>query len=457
VADVNRLSNAHKNQPHSRDVLVSFDGGEQAETELMRPDRLRFWDQPVSQHSRISRGAGLSYVAASFGAESVSVSHEMYNRILGFDSKAGLVEVETGMTLLALHEFLSKRGFYLPVLPGYGQITVGGCVAADVHGKNHVRDGTFTDQVAQLQLFHPNHGLMEVSREKEAKLFALTCGGYGLTGHIVSVCLKVSKLPGRTVMVTTRRFADDVAGLKMLQERSATSDFVYTWHDCAPWRRGFGDGIFFEAHFVNDEGKLTSDALSQKSGFSSKTRKKLRFNFINQISQVGINKLFRMKNAGKSQPKQLKLEDALFPIHGNEIYFQLFGSKGFCEYQALLPLDACEEYIDLIEFYVKQKHVTVSLASAKAFKGPQRYLQFSGRGICLAINVPRSKKSIKLLEALDSFLIEKGGRPNIIKDSRLQRNVVDACYPEADQFRNALADFDPNRIFQSSLSKRLGL
>src|SRR4029077_405225 len=122
----------------------------------------------------IARGAGLSFSAASFGPNAVTVDLATFNRILDFDSSAGVVEVEAGLTLGVLFYFLEKRGFYLPVQPGYPAISVGGCIAADVHGKNSARDGTFIRQVQSVRLFHPSHGLVEVSPETENDLFRAT-------------------------------------------------------------------------------------------------------------------------------------------------------------------------------------------------------------------------------------------------------------------------------------------
>jgi decaprenylphospho-beta-D-ribofuranose 2-oxidase len=69
---------------------------------------------------------------------------------------------------------------------------VGGCIAADVHGKNAAQDGTFISQVQSICLFHPSHGLVEVSPATANDLFRATCGGFGLTGIIVTARLKAT-------------------------------------------------------------------------------------------------------------------------------------------------------------------------------------------------------------------------------------------------------------------------
>ena len=177
-----------------REVISSFDNGVKSICTTAQPDRFRHWYELPYESYQISRGAGLSLSAASFGADSISVSHERFGRILDFHSDTGEVEVEAGIRLFELHNFLISKGYFLVIQPGHGQISIGGCIAADIHGKNQLKDGTFLEQVISLKLFHPSHGILELSRELNSEIFFLTCGGYGLTGHILSVKLKTQIL-----------------------------------------------------------------------------------------------------------------------------------------------------------------------------------------------------------------------------------------------------------------------
>src|ERR1700688_1204279 len=168
---------------------LSFDGNDLGRCTFQRPDRYAFFDWISTTRCVIARGAGLSYAAASFGTNSVSVDMTSFDRILRFSAKDGLVEVEVGMRIGELFDFLALHGHYLRVQPGHGAISVGGCIAADVHGKNPLRDGTFLSQIESLRLFHPAHGIVDLSNDRNPELFRATCGGYGSTGIIMSACL----------------------------------------------------------------------------------------------------------------------------------------------------------------------------------------------------------------------------------------------------------------------------
>ena len=122
--DIADLPAASVNAPLAAGAFVSFDGGVRARGMLQQPDRYRYWDCNAMQMPRISRGAGLSYVAASFVNEGLTVSHASFDRVTGFDAARKIVEVETGIALYALHRFLSSRGLYLPVQPPVGRISI---------------------------------------------------------------------------------------------------------------------------------------------------------------------------------------------------------------------------------------------------------------------------------------------------------------------------------------------
>ncbi|MDP2025015.1 FAD-binding oxidoreductase [Sulfuriferula sp.] len=458
VAIISPPPPASINAPQAKSTFISFDGGVRSQGMLQQPDRYRYWDRVATQLPCIPRGAGLSYAAASFLDGGLSVSHASFDRVTGFDAASNIVEVESGITLFALHRFLSTHGLYLPVQPGHGRITVGGCIAADVHGKNHARDGTFMNQVESLTLFHPSHGLLELSRELEPELFHLTCGGYGLTGHIIRARVRAMPIPSPAVELKAAAFSDAMEGLEQLGHAAQEADFAYTWHDMASAGKSFGSGYVFQARFVPDGHEASSQSSdAELPQLSADGRGAWPVGLLNSLSVHALNVLYRRQQRPALAGKSLALQDALFPVHKAQLYFKLFGARGFHEYQVILPLEAMREYLDAIRTCIGQRRLAITLASAKAFDGPRELLRFTGKGVCLALNFPRGEAAHEFMPFLDERVIALGGVPNIIKDSRLPRAVVDACYPGAGEFRAVLRSFDPKRMFRSELSERLGL
>lgn len=443
--------------------FVSFDGGCRLTGALARPERYRALTSRELAGPRISRGAGLSYCAASFGAGVLSLDHRRFNRVLGFDAEKALVTVEAGMTLGELFDFLAPRGFMLRTQPGHPCITIGGCIAADAHGKNQYRDGNFSSQVEALELFHPRHGTLALSRDRNPEWFALTCGGYGMTGSILSTTLRVTALPGRAVRLTITPVEDLSELCDRLESASRQYDIVYSWHDFSLSAKPFGHGVIVEGVFVAEQAggsgmrprPLTYD--SRRVLLRSETRGQLYPSLLNATTVPLFNSLLRKFKYSKS-PQYASLYESLFPSSGiASRYFDFFGRAGFQEYQALLPVDAFGRFAQELERQARRQSVPVSLASAKFFGGQQDRLRFDGSGVCFAVDIPRTTTAAKLMESIDGIVIEHGGIPNIIKDSRLPASAAQRAFQGFEQFRAELLSFDPDRLYRSELSERLGL
>ncbi len=437
--------------------VSSFDGGVRVRAALQRPDRYRFWNDKVSE-PRIPRGAGLSYAAASFREGGLSIEHTSFNRVLDFDSEKRIVEVESGISLDALHKFLVSRALFLKIQPGYGRITVGGCIATDAHGKNQARDGTFINQVTGLTLFHPTQGLIDLDDSTEPNLFRLTCGGYGLTGHIIKARLRASPVPTNTVEVRIEPVTDVRSGTERLTNLAAEMDFVYAWHDFSATGASFGRGFVYAARFVPDSHAPSTPHTTEHSlSLSAASRAAWRLPLLNRWTTKVLNFSYPQKQMWLGGRSLTTLHNALFPVHTKQLYFKLFGTAGFHEFQVIIPIGSVAEYTEAIRDYLVRRPITITLASGKMFRGQRELLRFTGDGLCLALNFPRTSESKHFLEFLDRLIVSLGGVPNIIKDSRVPRSVVEASYPEAQRFREMLHKFDPRRWFRSELSDRLHL
>lgn len=439
----------------SETEYASFDGGVRLGSRRRRPDRYRFFDELAAGAPVIPRGAGLSYAAASFGAGATVVEHQLLNRVLGFDDRRKVVEVEAGISLGDLHAFLSGRGLYLPVQPGHPSITVGGCVAADSHGKGHARWGTFSSQVVGLTLFHPRHGILELTRGDA--LLELTCGGYGLTGNILTVELQAESLGPRS-FETAVLPVESLAELpRALASAERDWDFVYSWHDLLRFGHGFGRG-YLQVARVSENGS-SEDAKARASALAAETRGRFRYPLFGGATARAVNAIHshRLERRAAVAPARVSPFTFQFPISGLEVYFHLFGRRGFLEHQVLLPPSAFGAWAERLESRLRAQPVSVTLASGKLFGGESRRLRFSGEGICFALDAQRDRASLEFLSFLDDLALEVGGKPNVIKDSRLPRRIVDASYPEADTFRAELRELDPQRQYRSELSDRLGL
>src|SRR5258707_10867584 len=102
------------------------------------------------------------------------------------DSRTGEVRVGAGTTFAELLETLAAHGLTLPVVPGTAHLTVGGAIAADVHGKNHPDAGSIARHVRSFALCTPAAGENEVAENDDPELFASTIRRMSLTGVITA-------------------------------------------------------------------------------------------------------------------------------------------------------------------------------------------------------------------------------------------------------------------------------
>jgi decaprenylphospho-beta-D-ribofuranose 2-oxidase len=444
--------------PRALMELVSFDGQVRRRQQVARPDRYRHLEMLGSGERRIVRGGGYSYAAAGFGAaESLVEDCRAFNRILAFDDEKGLIECEGGTTLGKVHAIADPRGWFLPVQPGYPHITVGGCIAADVHGKNQFQDGNFHNLVESLRLFHPRHGILDADRERNPELFDLTCGGFGLTGQIVSARLQLARLPGRRVRVRRIRITSFEETLRLLEEEAPRRTFIYTWHDFMAKGPSFGHGFLYAGDFLTGSAAKESSRDSRIVAISAEKRGGWRVQLLNAWTARLFNASYGLWQSVAPADRQTGIFNFLFPVARKVAYFKLFGARGFGEYQLLVPYESFDRLAASLRRYQQIHGTPITLASCKLFRGKQSRLRFDGDGVCLALDFPSGPASERLCSFLDDLVRELGGRPNLVKDSRLPGEVVRDCYSQYETFRQALHLFDPQRLYVSELSERLGL
>ena len=417
-----------------------------------RPDRLRMLNDR-NEEFQIPRGAGLSYAPASFGKDKLIRDMCSFDRILEFDESSKIVVVEAGISLKKLLTWSFSKQLFLPVLPGQPEITVGGCVAANVHGKNPYKDGTFMEQVEWIELSHPTLGTKIISRSNEKKIFNATCGGLGLTGIITKVALKLQKLSSEIVILSPKK-TESLKNTLEIMKQHTSDDLLYSWN-MGSTLFNFGKGIVTSGIFSDDSSSKTPQ-IKERKGMNSNDRL-LPFSLWNTLSSPIINSINRKIQSGKNIVKK-DVYSALFPFVGTaRMFYGLYGSNGFNEYQVLIKKKYSVEFIDDLTKLIKSEKPSLTILAMKLFNGKQKLLHFSDDGLSIILNLKHCNSTLKFLEKLDDVVISYKALPYIVKDSRLTKEVVEQCYPEYHVFKEILNEIDPKRIFKSELSERMNL
>lgn len=431
--------------------IKSFDHLEISTTRVYRPESFKSMTQIfLNEKNTITRGSGLSYSLAS-GNNNSAITFNKFNRIISFSPERNEIEVEAGIKLGEFVSFLYTKGYYFPVLPGYPEITLGGCLAFNVHGKGQFKTGNFEQSVLDFELYHPKYGVQRIT--KENPIFQLSIGGMGLTGVILSIRLKILKIPSDKVILQKRLCKNFAEALEILINESPKYNYVYSWHDFNKEKKSFGKGIVFMEKFhdsfsTNELASFEFPSRNIESRFPLCLYNSLSIQLVNiyyyQKEKINISQLLSYKNT-------------VFPIYGNEIYYRFFGKKGFHEYQVIIPIEKFIKYIEKLNLIIKKYKIIITLSSLKIFSGKQTNLNFSSNGICLALDFPVTPNSHIALSEIDILSIEYSGILNISKDSRINEKICKAIFNDYEEFKNKLYEYDPDVIFSSTLSDRIGI
>ena len=435
-----------------KNKFLSFDGRTKIFSDLEIPDRYRHINELEGRTSIIPQGSGLSYVAASFGLNVTSINMRRFNRILALDIDNKSITVEAGITIGELLPVLFSRGVTLAVMPGHPQITIGGCVAANIHGKSQYRDGSFGNIIKSLQLFNPKTGMISASSQINSDLFELTIGGYGLTGIIMNVELSIEILnTSKKIELQHIKVKNLESTLDLMNELRDESELLYSWHNFMALGSNFGQGLITSGKYIDSKSAILAINFNEIDGLIKFPFNAYSFTTCNILNYV-YPKLCRFRN-----PRVASLSEGMFPLESKKTYFRLYGSKGLIEHQVLIPFDGWKFYISELKRLVSDFHPIIPLASLKIFNGQGKYLRFDGSGVSLTLDLVPSITSENFLREIDALDSDIGAKVNIIKDSRISKSTLLKQYPEFDQFAEKISEWGAGKIFSSNLSQRLCL
>lgn len=412
------------------------------------------------ERSVIPRGLGRSYGDSAVNGGGAVVLAERLGRILAFDPEGRTVTCEGGTSLARLLSFLVPRGFFLPVVPGTRFVTVGGAVAADVHGKNHHVDGTFGRHVEELTLLTAAGEELRCSPAENAEAFDATVGGMGLTGFVLSARLRLLPIETPLVKVVKKRSAGLDETLVRLEEEERLGRYSVAWIDGLARGRSLGRGVLMRGdHLPAGElprGRAAGGTLPEGTGPS------VPFDapafLLGPASVSAFNALY-YRAAGREGTSLAPFGPFFFPLDAVGAWNRLYGRRGFVQYQALLPRETAAEGCRLLLEEFSRERAASFLAVLKT-TGPagRGLLSFPRPGVTLALDVPNLGERLRpLARRLDAILLRLGGRLYLAKDALTDAAAFAAMYPRLPEFRAARRRLDPAGRFSSSQARRLGL
>jgi len=404
----------------------------------------------------IARGLGRSYGDASLAKNIISLNK--LHHFLSFDEATGILDCEAGTSLEEILAVFVPRGWFLPVTPGTKFVTVGGAIAADIHGKNHHKEGTFSDHLESLRIHTGNQLELECSRENHPELFRATCGGMGLTGVITSTRIRLKPVNSAYIRQTTHR-ARDLTAIFKLFEKYQEVTYSVAWIDTLAKGKNLGRSILLLGEHAQAQ-ELSSHQQQHPLALKTKGNKTVPFFFpnftLNPWSIRSFNFCYYHSHRGKGKKTLVDYEKFFYPLDSLNHWNRIYGKRGFLQYQMVLPLEQANEgMVQILEKIAQFKRGSF-LAVLKLFgRANENYLSFPMKGYTLALDFPITKGVFPFLKELDQIVLKYGGRIYLAKDARMEASVFRETYPLLENFLKVKRKHDPERRFTSLQSQRL--
>jgi decaprenylphospho-beta-D-ribofuranose 2-oxidase len=401
----------------------------------------------------IPRGAGRSYGDAAQNDAGTVLDMTALTGIEALDSRTGEVRVGAGTTFAELLGALAERGLTLPVVPGTAHLTVGGAIAADVHGKNHRRAGSIARQLRSFALCTPADGEIDVSEADEPELWAATLGGMGLTGAITAATLSTIVLRRPLAIADVDKVDTLEEALELLDADSHSHTIA--WLDLMARGRGFARAIVTRSR--EGEEAAGPDRLELRPAQPGAAAR-LPSALLRPASVRAFNRMNWLRTPRAARERPMEMGPALFPLDAIGAWNRLYGRRGLIQYQFAVP-DGEEWTLRCLLEMLRAQRLPMYLATLKRLgPGSGGMLSFPLQGWTLAIDVPaRAPGLADALDRADLLVASAGGRVYLAKDARMASETLAAMYPALPKFLEVRARVDPHETLRSDLSRRLGL
>jgi decaprenylphospho-beta-D-ribofuranose 2-oxidase len=409
----------------------------------------------------IARGLGRSYGDNAQNGGGLVIDMTLLDTIHSINGDTRIVDVDAGVSLDALMKAALPFGLWVPVLPGTRQVTIGGAIACDIHGKNHHSAGSFGNHVRSMELLTADGEIRHLTpADSDSDVFWATVGGNGLTGIILRATIEMTP-------TETAYFINDGDNTMSLDETIAfhsdgsEADYTYSsaWFDAISPPPKLGRAAITRGRLaLLDElpRKLAKNPLKFDAPQLMTVPDIFPNGLMNKLTLSIIGELY-YRRGGHYRGKIQNLTQFYHPLDLIGEWNRGYGPAGFLQYQFLVPLSAVEEFKQIIRDIQASGYYS-ALNVFKLFgPGNQAPLSFPMAGWNVAMDFPRKRAVGELLAELDRRVLEFGGRLYTAKDSRTTAGTFHAMYPRIDEWIAVRRKVDPNAVFASDMARRLEL
>jgi decaprenylphospho-beta-D-ribofuranose 2-oxidase len=422
------------------------------------PDEAALRRVVTSDGSVIARGNGRAYGDSAINP-SATIDMRRFNRMVCFDPQTGQLTVEAGVILADVIAAFLPRGWFPAVTPGTKFVTLGGMIAADVHGKNHHKEGSFRAFVDWIDIMDADGMVRRCSRTEHSELFDYTLGGMGLTGIIMRVAFRLRPVETGWMCQTTVPASDLKEAMAVFEQAQETT-YSVAWIDCLGADKNLGRSLVMlgEHAAITDLPKHRAD-----EPFLTPTKRRgvIPFDFpsfvLNRHSMRAFNSLYHHFGARKPKRQMVDWDRFFYPLDAISDWNRIYGAKGFVQFQCVLPLDRSEQGLSAILKATASEGAGSFLAVLKRFGPQESRIAFPMAGYTLTLDFPVNLKTLALMERLDDIVVTHGGRFYLAKDSRMKAATLHAADPRVEGFARYRERQGWRDRFLSSQARRLSI
>jgi decaprenylphospho-beta-D-ribofuranose 2-oxidase len=416
------------------------------------------------------RGGGFSYGDMILNTDELILDISSMSNILSWNPEKGEMSLEPGVSFASIFKISLLDNWSLTSCPGGMDVTIGGAISNNVHGKDAWKNGNFGHQVTSIELLLSNSKILVI--EKNDPIFKAVIGGMGMLGVIVKINIQLQKIPSPFVQIRTQLAKDISETVDLLELRKEDSDFSVAWVDAFATGDSIGRGYVSSASWVVGDLKTSKEDLEKsltkpKYIFGFLPSKPIWFvgrfffkpvvlKFLNKLHYLLAKKTFAKQ--GKSS-KPVLFTDYNFMHNKIPDIKEVYRPYGFFEFEPLLPKDSGKESLKgLLKLCQKYKSESL-LCGIKSHKNDDFLISFEGRGYSIGIDIQvagRTKNNIdNFVNALSEFTIKNKGKIYLAKDENLSKISFQKMYPQYQNFLKLKKNLDPNSLFISDMFKRL--
>ncbi len=400
-------------------------------------------------------GSQKSYFDTIYNNNNIIISMKNFNKILSYNKSKNIIEVGAGLSLTKLINYIVPKKKIIHSIPGSPEISIGGAISNDVHGKDSFKYGGFCNQVEEIKVLLSNNKMINCSLKKNKSLFKAICGGLGLVGIIISVKLKLKNLPSN--LLSTQVIVCDKITDQLKVFNSNKFDYIYSWIDCFSKKNKIGRGVVFASNFSK-----TKKYKNMESHINLKLVDKfvfyiLKFIFLNNLVNCLNFIYFNYVKYFKSKSYKEDFKESIYTLKKNNLDLgRLSSPKGFLEFQILVPEKNQNKIcLDIFEICQKLKIHGV-LVGGKKIKKSNGYLSFCDNGFTFGITVINSnfKETKNKFKIIYNYCLKKRLKIYLCKDFFITKSHLKKIYPNTNKFLNLKKLYDKKELFISDFYLR---